>query len=77
MVPDLIRDSEGNVILDEKNGEPLGVKFRKRTEEEIENSPNQYIPSQDYLEYMNTKRLEYGYKDGKNLLENMQNLFKT
>jgi len=64
LVPDLIRDEKGQPVLDKKTGEPLGVSFRKRTEEEIMRSPNEYIASKDYLDYMNEKRLEYGYKDG-------------
>ena len=55
----------------------LGINFRKRTEEEIRESVDEYIASKDYLEYVNAKRLEYGYKDGKNSLENIQNIFKT
>ncbi len=77
LVPDLIRDEFGNPVLNEKTNEPLGINFRKRTEEEIRESVDEYIASKDYLEYVNAKRLEYGYKDGKNSLENIQNIFKT
>lgn len=77
LVPDLIRDKAGNPIFDKKTGEPVGVNFRKRTEEEIKKSPNEYIPSKDYLDYMKIKGLEYGYKDGNNIIQNAQNLLKT
>lgn len=77
LVPDLIRNSDGSPVIDKKTGEPLGVRFRERTEKEIMQSPTEYFPSKDYLEYMEQKRVEYGYAEGKNILAHGYNLLKT
>ena len=60
MVADLKRDEKGNPILDEKTGKFAGIELRPRTEKEIQESPDKYIPKRKmdankYLTENNTK----------------------
>lgn len=56
LVPDLCIDKEsGN----------KSIVFRKRTEKEIEESPNKYLPSQEYLQYVLEERQKLGYTQSK------------
>lgn len=71
VVADLKRDENGKPIIDEKTNKPIGIELRKRTEEEIENSPDKYLPKKDYLEYMKEKKREYGFS--KNRINNSIN----
>ena len=61
VVADLKRDENGEPILDE-NGRAVGIELRKRTREEIEQSPDEYIPKQDYLDFIKILQKEYGYR---------------
>ena len=61
VVADLKRDENGESILDE-NGRPVGIELRKRTREEIEQSPDKYIPKQDYIDFMKILQKEHGYR---------------
>jgi len=60
IVADLKRDEKGNVILDEKTGKPVGIEMRKRTLNEINQNPDEYVPKQDFIEFVTEKRKEYG-----------------
>ena len=51
LVMDLKRDEYGKAILGD-NGKPIGFEIRKRTLDEINRSPDEYRPKQDYLEYI-------------------------
>ena len=61
MVADLKRDAKGNPLVDSKTGKPIGIELRKRTEKEIAENPDKYIPSKDYIDYIDEKRKEFGY----------------
>lgn len=56
LVPDL--------WIDKESGEK-SIKFRKRTEKEIEQSPDKYLPSQEYLQYVLEERQKLGYTQSK------------
>jgi len=56
LVPDLWFDKE--------TGEK-SIKFRKRTEKEISESPDKYLPSQEYLQYVLEERQRLGYTQSK------------
>ena len=73
LVADLKRDEQGNPLKDSKTGELSGVEIRKRTEEEIRESPNEYKPKEDYLQYMKLKRKELGFLEGKNMFSKAYN----
>lgn len=64
MVPDLVRDEDGNPLPNE-NGE-YSLRFREAKEEELSADGKTYNAKQDYLDYMKEKGIEYGYlnKDG-------------
>lgn len=64
MVPDLVRDSDGEPIIDE-NGE-YQMAFREASPEELSQDGKTYNAKADYLEYIKSKAIEYGYfdKDG-------------
>ncbi len=51
----------------------FGIELRKRTKEEILESPDKYIPKEDYLKYMMEKRKEYGYLEGDNIFSKTYN----
>lgn len=65
MVPDLVRDENGNPVRNE-NGE-YSLRFREAKEEELSANGKTYNAKQDYLDYIKEKAIEYGYlsKDGK------------
>ena len=56
LVPDL--------CIDQETGEK-SIKFRKRTQEEIKESPDKYLPSQEYLKYVLEERQRLGYTQSK------------
>lgn len=66
MVPDLVRDSSGFPVKDDK-GE-YQVAFREASPEELSQDGKTYSAKPDYLEFMKEKRIEYGYlhSDGSN-----------
>jgi len=57
VVPDLKRDHLGNPIINEITQRPEII-LRKRTREELANSPGKYIPRQDYLDEVQRQRIE-------------------
>lgn len=66
MVPDLVRDRNGNPIKNNK-GE-YEIKFREARAEELVEGSNLYLAQNDYLDYIKQKALELGYSknnDGK------------
>ena len=63
LVMDLKRDEYGKAILGD-NGKPIGFEIRKRTLDEINRSPDEYRPKQDYLEYIKEIQKEYGTGNG-------------
>lgn len=63
LVPDL--------YVDEKTGEK-SIKFRKRTQREIAESPDKYIPSQEYLEHVLQEKQRLGYTNSR-----MNNMINT
>lgn len=73
LVADLKRDEKGNPILNLLTKEPIGIELRKRTQKEIEESPNEYIPKKDYLDYMKEKSKQFGFLEGKNAIEDGYN----
>ena len=70
---DLKRDEKGNPIKDSKTGKPIGIEFRKRTEKEIEESPNKYMTKSDYINYVNEKKKEFGFVQGKGKVAKLYN----
>ena len=59
LVMDLKRDENGKALVG-KDGKPIGFEMRKRTLAEINRSPDEYIPKQDYLDYIKEIQKEYG-----------------
>ena len=59
LVMDLKRDENGVPLLG-NNGRPAGFEMRKRTLDEINRSPDEYRPRQDYLDYVKEIQKEYG-----------------
>lgn len=77
MVADLKRDEKGNPIIDAKTGNLAGIELRPRTEEEMRQSPNKYIPSADYINFINEKRKEYGFLRGDGVISKNYNSFSN
>ena len=72
MVPDLVRDEQGNPIKN-KIGE-YEIKFRKAREEELIEGSDLYLAQKDYLNYIKLKAIELGYsKDNDGRLHSTNN----
>ena len=72
LVMDLKRDEYGKAILGD-NGKPIGFEIRKRTLDEINRSPDEYRPKQDYLEYIKEIQKEYGMSTKEDFLHSSMN----
>ena len=72
LVMDLKRDEYGKAILGD-NGKPIGFEIRKRTLDEINRSPDEYGPKQDYLEYIKEIQKEYGMSTKEDFLHSSMN----
>ena len=67
MVPDLVRDENGKPIKNQK-GE-YTVEFREAREDELLPGKKNYMPREDYLQFMEEKAIQYGYiKNGERKL---------
>ena len=64
LVTDLNKDKDGNII---------GLRVRKRTEQEINQSPDEYIPSNEYMKYISEKRKELRYINKNNKIADSYN----
>lgn len=64
LVTDLKKDNNGNII---------GLCVRKRTEQEINKSPDKYIPSKEYMKYISERKKELGYIDIDNKVVDLYN----
>ena len=72
MVPDLVRDENGNPIRNQ-NGE-YQIKFREARNEELIEGSNLYLAQKDYLDYIKQKAIELGYsKDNEGKLNKINN----
>lgn len=65
LVMDLKRDDKGKPLLG-KDGKPIGMEMRKRTMSEIKESPDEYKPKQDYLDFVRERRKEYSMSTKEN-----------
>lgn len=72
LVPDLIRDEEGNPIVNEQTGK-YDIKFREVLPEELNVDGQSYIAKEDYLKFVEEQRKEFGYLDGNSKLNNVSN----
>lgn len=77
MVADLKRDDKGNPIIDNKTGELAGIELRPRTEEEIQENPDRYIPKEDYIKFVIERRKQYGLIKGDGELSRKYNYIST
>lgn len=77
MVADLKRDDKGNPLKDNKTGELAGIELRPRTEEEIQENPDRYIPKEDYIKFINERRKQYGLIRGDGELSRKYNYIST
>lgn len=73
MVADLKRDEEGNPIINKKTGRPQGIELRKRTEDEIKENPDKYIPSEDFINYVNEQKRQFGFAQGDGTIAKLYN----
>lgn len=72
MVPDLVRDKNGNPIKDNK-GE-YQIKFREARPEELIEGSDLYLAQKDYLDYIKQKAIELGYsKDNDGVIHKFNN----
>ena len=73
MVPDLVRDENGNPLKDE-NGE-FSIAFREATPEELLPGADEYKAKDDYLKFVQKKAKEYGYFNNENTIGKIGNQF--
>lgn len=60
LVPDLVRDSAGQPVLNEKTGR-YDIVFREATEEELNEDRKTYKAKDDYLRFVESERERLGY----------------
>lgn len=73
LVFDLMRDKDGKAKIDLKTGRPLGIEVRERTEEEMKESKDKYIPKQDFIEYIEAEKKRRGYLNSTTKIANTLN----